>query len=145
MLLIASGKSFRTLPIFIASSLTASIRKVSWIVPNIFLYKSHLETVKRVRDVIKTYSQMHGPDKYSQHSSVIWSVWLNGWLFLYELSGCGFETRCCSHLSFRFRACFEEGIPWHSGHYRVWIHSETRIRDMIRTYSQLSSMLTTRT
>ena len=25
-------------------------------------------------------------------------VWLNGWLFVYELSGCGFQFRC-SHLS----------------------------------------------
>ena len=24
-----------------------------------------------------------------------WPNWLNGWVFLYELSGCGFEFRCC--------------------------------------------------
>ena len=30
--------------------------------------------------------------------------------FVYELSGCGFESSC-SHLNFRFRACFEEGAP----------------------------------
>ena len=68
---------------------------------------------------------MHHTDKYSQHSSIIWPVWLNGWVFVYELSGCGFESSC-SHLNFRFRACFEQGVPWHSGNYRVWIHSETR-------------------
>ena len=28
------------------------------------------------------------------------------------------------HLNFRYRACFEEGILWHSGNYRVHIHSE---------------------
>ena len=22
-------------------------------------------------------------------------VWLNGWVFVYKLSGCGFESRCC--------------------------------------------------
>ena len=33
----------------------------------------------------------------------------------------------CSHLNFGFRACFEQGLPWHSGNYRVWIHSETRM------------------
>ena len=33
---------------------------------------------KRVRDMIKTYSQMHRTDKYSQHSSIIWPAWLNG-------------------------------------------------------------------
>ena len=26
----------------------------------------------------------------------------------------------------RFRACFEHRVPWHSGNYRVWIHSEMR-------------------
>ena len=43
--------------------------------------------------------------------------------FVYELRGCGFESSC-SHLNFRFPACFEQGIPWHSDNYRVWIHSE---------------------
>ena len=32
----------------------------------------------------------------------------------------------CSHLNFRFRACFEQGVAWHSGNYRVWIHYKTR-------------------
>ena len=54
----------------------------------------------------------------------LWLVWINGCVFVYELSGYGFES-CCSHLNFRYRACFEEGIPWHSGNFRVWIHSET--------------------
>ena len=51
-------------------------------------------TLKRVRDMIKKYSQMHRTGKYSQHSSIIWPVWLNGWVFVYELSGCGFESSC---------------------------------------------------
>ena len=42
-----------------------------------------------------------------------------------ELSGSGFESSC-NHFTFRFRTCFEQGVPWHSGNYRVWIHSETR-------------------
>ena len=51
-------------------------------------------------------------------------VWLNGWVFIFELSGCGFDS-CCSHVNFRFCTCFEQGIPWHSGNYRVWIYPET--------------------
>ena len=82
-------------------------------------------TLKFVRDMKKTYNQMHRTDKYSQHWSIIWPVWPNGWLFVYELSGCGFESRC-SHLMFRYGACFEQGVPWHSGNCRVWIHSQTR-------------------
>ena len=53
------------------------------------------------------------------------SVWPNGWVFIYELNGCGFESSC-SHLNFRFRASFEQGVPWHSGNYGMWMHSETR-------------------
>ena len=49
-------------------------------------------TFKRVYDMIITYSLMHRTDKYSHCSSIIWPVWLNGWV--YELSGCGFESRC---------------------------------------------------
>ena len=82
-------------------------------------------SLKRLRDMIRTYSQIHRTGKYSQHSSIIWSVWPNGWVFIYELSGCEFESRC-NHLNFRFHACFEQGVPWHSGNYRIWIHSETR-------------------
>ena len=35
-------------------------------------------TLKRVRDMIEAYSQVHRTDKYSEHSSVISPVWLNG-------------------------------------------------------------------
>ena len=35
-------------------------------------------TLKGGCDMIRTYSQMHRTDKYSQHSSIIWPVWLNG-------------------------------------------------------------------
>ena len=40
-----------------------------------------------------TYSQIHRTDKHSQHSSMIWPVWLNGWVCVYELSGCGFDLK----------------------------------------------------
>ena len=43
---------------------------------------------------------MHRTDKYSQHSSVIWPVRLNGWMFVFELSGCGFKSSC-SHVNCR--------------------------------------------
>ena len=47
-----------------------------------------------VRDMIRIYSQIHRTDKYSKHSSVIWPVWLNGWAFVYEPNGFGFESSC---------------------------------------------------
>ena len=52
------------------------------------------------------------------------ACWLNDWVFVCELCGCGFEPRYY-RLNFRYRTCFEQGVPWHSGNYRVWIHSET--------------------
>ena len=55
-------------------------------------------TLIRVRDMIITYSQMYCTYKYWQHSSIIWPVLLNGRVLVYELSGCGLESRCC-HLS----------------------------------------------
>ena len=55
----------------------------------------------------------------------MWEVWLNDWVFIYELSDCGLESSC-SYLNFRFCGCFEEGVPSHSANYRVWFHSETR-------------------
>ena len=67
-------------------------------------------TLKRVRDMIRIYSQMHRADKYPKHKSIICPLSLNGWVFVYKLSDCGFQSRC-SHLNFRFHACFEQGVP----------------------------------
>ena len=52
-------------------------------------------TLKLVRNMMITYSQLISTDKYSQHSSIIWPVWLNAWVLVYELSGCGFKPRWC--------------------------------------------------
>ena len=46
-------------------------------------------------------------------------------MFVYKLSDCRFESRC-SHLNFRYGACFKQGVLWHLGNYKVRIHSETR-------------------
>ena len=42
---------------------------------------------------------MHRTDKYSEHSSIIWPVWRNGGVFVYKLSGFGFESSC-SHICY---------------------------------------------
>ena len=58
-------------------------------------------TFKRLCNMIKTHSQMHHTDRYSKYSSwkkklniKNWSVWLNGWVFVYKLSASGFESHC---------------------------------------------------
>ena len=48
-------------------------------------------TLKRVQDMVRTYSQLHRTDKYSEHSSIIRSVWPNGCVFVYEQSGLGWS------------------------------------------------------
>ena len=66
--------------------------------------------------------QLGGTPNHLFHKWTL-AKWLNGWVFVYELSGCGFESSC-SHLNFRF--CVFDQVPWYSGNDRVWIHSETR-------------------
>ena len=36
-------------------------------------------------------------------------VWLNGYVLVYKLSGCEFESRCC-HLRLKYCACFKQGV-----------------------------------
>ena len=55
---------------------------------------------------------------FVNESSIFWPVLLNGWVFVYELNGCRFESRYC-HLNFRYCVCFEQGVPRDSGNYRV--------------------------
>ena len=59
----------------------------------------HVHVSERIHTLCMTrsYSQIHHTDKYSQYSSIIWPVWLNGWVFVYELSGCWFNSSC-SHI-----------------------------------------------
>ena len=74
---------------FIETSKNIDLQRISW-----SNYKHH-NTLKAL--VCIAPNSRRSTDKYSQHSSIIWPVWLNGWVFVYELSGCGFESRC-SHL-----------------------------------------------
>ena len=66
-------------------------------------FRVWIHSEMRMCDMIRTYSQMHLTDKYLQHSSIIWPVWLNGWVFLYKLVGCGFNPRYI-YLNVRYRS-----------------------------------------
>ena len=108
-------------------------------------------TLKYVHDMARTYSQMQHTDKYLQHSSNIFRVLLNSWVFVFKVSGCGFYSGC-SHLNIIFRACLKQCVPWQSGNYRMWIHFETRTwydktyswMQCGDQYSKLSSIIWTR-
>ena len=47
-------------------------------------------TLKQMRDMMGTYSQMPQADNYSQYSLIIWLVWLSDWVL--EVGGCEFES-----------------------------------------------------
>ena len=71
-----------------------------------------------------------------QGSSIIWLVWLNGWVFVYELSACGFESHC-SHLNFRYLACFKQEEFLDIQATIECGFTLKRGRDMIRTCNQM--------
>ena len=81
--------------------------------------------VSRLDDCNGTRSHNHLVRKRILNHLAKLPVCVNGWVFVYELNRCGFESRC-NHLNFRYRACFERGVLWHSSNYRVWIHSKMR-------------------
>ena len=66
--------------------------------------------LKLVRYRIRTYSQIHRTDKYSEHSSVIWPVEPSGWESVYEISHSTFES-ICIFLDFILHPGFEQGGP----------------------------------
>ena len=49
----------------------------------------------------RTYSQRHSTDKYPENSSIIWSVWPNRWVVVYELSDSWFKP-CSSQVNLNF-------------------------------------------
>ena len=80
-----------------------------------------------IRDMIMIYSKMHCTDKYSQHNSIIWPVRLNGWVLVYELSGCGFGS-CCSHSVFWLE--------------KIFFHVKWKFIVAVRNFSQWRNALT---
>ena len=51
------------------------------------------------------------------------------------------ESRC-SHWIFRYRTCFEQGVPWHASNFRVKIHYKGACY-IIKTYSQCTILIST--
>ena len=90
---------------------------------SIYLQSSNSKTNTEY-DCNWTRTHNHLVFKRTLNQLAIWPVLLNGWVLFYELTGCRFESSS-SHLNLRFRVCFEQGVPWHSDNYKVWIHSET--------------------
>ena len=108
--------SFLKLP-FPCQKKTLWIIAIVWMVINVNLFDK-MRTLISISDCNWTGTHNHLVHKRTLNH-------LAKLAFIYELNGCGFVPSC-SHLNFRFRDCFQLGVPWHSGNYRVWIHSNTR-------------------
>ena len=79
---------------------------------------------------------MHHTDKYWEHSSIIWPIWPNGWVFVYELSSSGFESSC-SHLK---TSDFAPALRKEFLDIQATIEcgfTLKRVRGMTRTYCQM--------
>ena len=67
----------------------------------------------------------------NEHST-IWTNWPNEWAVFWVLICTVDLTACPCHVTYALQSestlynCFEQGVPWHSDNYRVWIDSETR-------------------
>ena len=73
--------------------------------------KGFTTTVYHKATFSRVYSNFNGFSDCNwirTHSHLVHRGTLNH--FVYKLSGCGFESSC-SHLNFKFRACFEQGVP----------------------------------
>ena len=81
------------------------------------------ETFSFINSVTRTYCDSN---KVLTHNHLIRKKTLNHFACLAKLLSVrlrikwlwGFEFRCC-HINFRYRAFFEQDVPWHSDNYRV--------------------------
>ena len=69
---------------------------------------------------------------------------LNDWVFVYETSGCGIDSRC-RYLKVRYCTWFEQRAPWHLDNCRVYTHSKTRMwhdkNTQLKTFLPLHTVL----
>ena len=89
-------------------------------------------TLKRVQEMTRTYSQMNRTDKFWLFSSIVYQVWPNSWMIVYELGGSRFESRC-THLNIRCCASFKKAVPW----YIKCRFTLKNVCDITRTYNQM--------
>ena len=78
-------------------------------------------------NLAKTFKQstIYDSNGIQTHNHLVCKRTLNHFAKLVKWLTCVVSTILYSiHLNFRYCTCFEEGVPWHSENYRVYIHSE---------------------
>ena len=93
-------------------------------------------TLKHVHDMIITYSQMQFIDEYSQHNSIIWLVLLNVRVFVYELCGYGFESRCCHINTFSAQLLFRRSLLSKINNYSEYVLFRSKYFCQTVTFSE---------
>ena len=86
-----------------------------------------LTVIPKTMQMTATGSETRTRTRTRSETRIIRPVWPNDQVVECSFTnwvGSGFESSC-SHWNVRYRPCFEQGVPWHLGNYRVWIHSET--------------------
>ena len=81
---------------------------------------------------------MHHTDKYSQHRLIIWSIWLNNWVFVYEWNGCCSNPIAVTQNWYIAPVSSKELLD----NWRTTNHYNKRVCDMIKTYSHVFQSLT---
>ena len=76
--------------------------------------------IRSISDCNWTRPHNHLVQKRTLNHLAKLAKWLNWIVSTYLYGACD-----CIFLSCHIRTCFEQRAPWHSGNYRVWIHSET--------------------
>ena len=92
-------------------------------------------TLKRVRDMIRTYSQIHRTYTYSQHSSIIKELWPSSWVVRLSTNWLWVWVLLQSLLNFRYHACFEKGVPQATIECRFTLK---RVGDMTISYTEMN-------
>ena len=77
-----------------------------------------LQTLSHLAKLPKWWSCVVNPYLYGAFDCMFSSCHVRVSEWIHTPSRCGFESRF-SHLNFRYGACFEQGVPWHSGKGRV--------------------------
>ena len=97
--------------------------KVPKFLVKIFQFKFLVVTEMWIHSEILTWHdkniQSNAPYREVLTTQLNYLASLAKWLSVRFRISCGFESSC-SHLNFRFCACFEQGVLWHSYNYRVW-------------------------
>ena len=94
-------------------------------VNNHYVIQCQVTSYLLFKEILDKYSALYISKKIRQQEIPLLKSIFKLQTALYDWTVQSFEPRC-SHLNFRYRACYERRVPWHSGSSSVWVHWKTR-------------------